>query len=160
MKWTKLTDVWECVFVNVPFKVRVWPNGTAQLFFCIDNKQWSIHIASYRAVEEAKADVNNFVLGYLASCSDQVHRECLEANTMTWRKLKEQLDEIPEEQLDEEVKVLDTAIDWCGVPSIVKAEDNQYKNDDAGHDVEGLDLDYCNYSVVVEKGHYYLHTKL
>ncbi len=165
MKWTKIFDTWECVFTNVPFKVIVVPSKEGVMAsLSIAVREWWEVVATkhYASVELAKSEVHLFILEHLALYSAQVHRECLEANVMTWRKLKEQLDQIPEDQLNEEVKVLDTAFDWCGTPSIVKADEDQYQNDDNGHDVdvERGELDHCDHSVVVEKGHYYLHTEL
>jgi len=171
MRWTKITSqhgvllYWECVFVNVPFIVRIVDEKeywTAGLLFQFGDHVKLLTSETYPSIGTAKSEVESFVLNHLAQYSAQVHRECLEANVMTWRKLKEQLDQIPEDQMDEEIKVLDTGWDWCGTPSIVKAEEDQHKNDDNSNDldIENTDLDFCNHSVVVEKGHYYLHTEL
>jgi hypothetical protein len=164
MRWTKINDHWECVFVNVPFKVLLVDKVEfikATLLFT-EKDFWvkEISTKTYASIELAKSEVEQFILEHLAMYSAQVHQECLEANVMTWRKLKQQLDEIPEDQLDEEIKVLDTGYDWCGTPAIVKAIDDQLQNDDNGHDVTEEDIGFCNHSVVVEKGHYYLHTEL
>ena len=170
MRWSEITasgvKYWECVFVNVPFKVVVelTPQAVTSTLYLVWNHTTHIQLAKKEceSVEQAKSEVESFVLDHLALYSAQVHCECLEANVMTWRKLREQLDQIPEDQLDEEVKVLDTGWDWCGTPSIVRAEEDQHKNDDNSNDldIENTDLDFCNHSVVVEKGHYYLHTEL
>lgn len=162
MRWTKVNNHWECLFVNVPFKVTVSKEKysvESSLYFtrlngCLLDKR------EYETVDDAKSDVESFILDHLAQYSAIVHRECLEAKVMTWRKLKEQLDQIPEDQLDEEIKVLDTGCDWCGTPAIVCAVEDQLQNEDNGHDVTEEDVDFCNHSVVVEKGHYYLHTEL
>ena len=164
MRWTKVNDHWECIFVNVPFKVLLVDKVEfikATLLFT-EKDFWVKEIATktYPSFEVGKSEVESFVLDHLAQYSAIVHRECLKSNVMTWRKLREQLDQIPEDQLDEEVKVLDTAIDWCGTPAIVLAIEDQLQNDDNGHDVTEEDVDFCNHSVVVEKGHYYLHTEL
>lgn len=163
MRWTKTFNTWECTFTTVPFKVIVVPSKEGVIAsLSIAVREWWEVVATkhYASVELAKSEVHLFILEHLAQYSAIVHRECLEANVMTWRKLKEQLDQIPEDQLEEEVKVLDTATDWCGTPAIVLALDDQLQNEDNGHDVTEEDVAFCNHSVVVEKGHYYLHTEL
>jgi len=155
MRWTQVNNCWECVFANVPFKVRVWQNGTAHLFFLFGTNQFLIHSFQYPSIEEAKADVNNFILNYLALYSAQVHRECLEANVMTWRKLKEQLDQIPENQLDEAINHLDTDGYWIGEPRIELATEDMYMEEDL-RDCTRDNLTYIE--LVVEKGKYFLST--
>ena len=155
MRWTQVNNCWECVFANVPFKVRVWQNGTAHLFFLFGTNQFLIHSFQYPSIEEAKADVNNFILNYLALYSAQVHRECLEANVMTWRKLKEQLDQIPENQLDEAINHLDTDGYWIGEPRIELATEDMYMEEDL-RDCTRDNLTYID--LVVEKGKYFLST--
>ena len=162
MRWTKTFDTWECVFVNAPFKVVIVPTvDGAQASLSIEVRQWREVVAykPYSSVEEAKADVNNFVLDHLALYSAQVHRECLNANVMTWRKLKEQLDQIPEDQLDEEVKVLDSSDDWYGYPEIVKANKDQFKDDDC-RNVTDFNTIVDDQVLVVENGSYYLSIEL
>jgi len=166
MRWTKVNDCCECVFVNVPFKVKVFPNIPTQgvesiLYYFSYNTEEQLELNCYSSIEDAKSDVENFILNHLAMYSAQVHKEFFYDNVMTWRKLKQQLDEIPEDQLDEEIKVLDTGYDWCGTPKIVKAVDDKLQNNDNGYDVTKEEASgFGDYSIVVEKGHYYLHTEL
>ena len=162
MRWNKINDHWECVFDNVPFKVILVDKVEfikATLLFT-EKDFWVKEIATktYASVELAKSEVHLFILEHLAQYSAIVHRECLEANVMTWRKLREQLDQIPEDQLDRPVRVLDADWDWCGTPSIVKAEKDRYSLEDNGHDTEYTEGVQC--IPEVEEGHYYLDIEL
>jgi len=162
MRWNKITSqhgvllYWECVFVNVPFIVRIvdekeyWKAG---LLFQFGDHVKLLTSETYPSIGTAKSEVESFVLDHLALYSAQVHRECLEANVMTWRKLKEQLDQIPEDQLDEEIKVLDSDNDWMGEPEIIKAEKNMFCDEVSSQDVSK------GYPVV-DKDHYYLSVEL
>ena len=157
MRWNKVNDHWECVFVNVPFKVILVDKVEfikATLLFT-EKDFWMKEIATktYATVELAKSEVHLFILEHLASYSAQVHRECLEANVMTWRKLREQLDQIPEDQLDEAIRVLDSDNDWIGEPEIIKAEKNMFCDEISSQDVSK------GYPVV-DKDHYYLTIEL
>ena len=162
MRWNEITasgvKYWECVFVNVPFKVRYYPDERMDLFFCKGNKEYLLHCGSSKSIETAKLEVESFVLDHLALYSAQVHRECLEANVMTWRKLKEQLEQIPEDQLDEAIRVLDSDNDWFGEPSIIKAVEDKYSLEINGHDTKYTEEDQC--IPEVENGHYYLTVEL
>lgn len=159
MRWTKVNDHWECVFVNVPFAVHIVRGKykiESRLYFSVFNTV--LTTSEYETVEDAKSDVENFVLNYLALYSAQVHRECLEANIMTWRKLRQQLNEIPEDQLDNLVRVLDSDGDWVGEPEIIKASQDMYKDCELGHDCtlsHGTDDE-----LIVEEGNYYLSIEL
>ncbi len=162
MRWNKINDHWECVFVNVPFKVILVDKVEfikATLLFT-EKDFWVKEIATktYASVELAKSEVHLFILEHLAQYSAIVHRECLEANVMTWRKLKEQLDQIPEDQLDEAIRVLDSDGDWMGEPEIIKASQDMYKDSELGHDCtlsHGTDDE-----LVVVNSHYYLSIEL
>ena len=157
MRWNKINDHWECVFINVPFKVILVDKVEfikATLLFT-EKDFWVKEIATktYASVELAKSEVHLFILEHLALYSAQVHRECLEANVMTWRKLKEQMDEIPEDQLDEAIRVLDSDNDWMGEPEIIKAEKIMFCDEVSSQDVtKGYP--------VVDKDHYYLSIEL
>ena len=157
MRWNKINDHWECVFVNVPFKVILVDKIEfikATLLFT-EKDFWVKEIATktYASVELAKSEVHLFILEHLAQYSAIVHRECLEANVMTWRKLKEQMDEIPEDQLDEAIRVLDSDNDWMGEPEIIKAEKIMFCDEVSSQDVtKGYP--------VVDKDHYYLSIEL
>ena len=163
MRWNEITasgvKYWECVFVNVPFKVRYYPDERMDLFFCKGNKEYLLHCGSSKSIETAKLEVESFVLDHLALYSAQVHRECLEANVMTWRKLKEQLEQIPEDQLDDAIKVLDSSDDWHGYPEIVKADKDQFKDDDC-RNVTDFNTIVDDQVLVVENGAYYLSIEL
>ena len=162
MRWTKINDHWECVFVNVPFKVILVDKVEfikATLLFT-EKDFWVKEIATktYASVELAKSEVHLFILEHLAQYSAIVHRECLEANVMTWRKLREQLDQIPEDQLDEAINHLDTDGYWVGEPRIELADEDQYAEIDDFKDVTGNVVNPKDYSLVVEKGKYFLST--
>lgn len=76
---------------------------------------------------------------------------------MTWRKLKQQLDGIPEDQLDEEVKVLDSDGDWVGEPKISNTTERMWRDINTYHDcTNSVYITKDDAEVVVEKGHYYL----
>ncbi len=167
MRWNKITSAnnlflyWECVFVNVPFSVRVFDDAEgvkARLFFTAGDQLNPITSKIYPSIDVAQAEVESFVLSHLALYSAQVHRECLEANVMTWRKLQEQLDQIPENQLDEAIRVLDSDNDWFGEPSIIKAEEDKYSLEINGHDTKYTEEEQC--IPEVEVGHYYLDIEL
>jgi len=167
MRWNKITSqhgvllYWECVFVNVPFIVRIvdekeyWKAG---LLFQFGDHVKLLTSETYPSIGTAKSEVESFVLDHLALYSAQVHRECLEANVMTWRKLKEQLDQIPEDQLDEAINHLDTDGYWVGEPRIELADEDQYAEIDDFRDVTGSVVNPKDYSLVVEKGKYFLST--
>lgn len=162
MRWNKINDHWECVFVNVPFKVILVDKVEfikATLLFT-EKDFWVKEIATktYASVELAKSEVHLFILEHLALYSAIVDRECLEANVMTWRKLREQLDQIPEDQLDEAIRVLDSDNDWFGEPSIIKAEEDKYSLEINGHDAKYTEEEQC--IPEVEKGHHYLTIEL
>lgn len=162
MRWTKVNNHWECVFTNVPFKVLLVDKVEfikATLLFT-EKDFWVKEIATktYPSVEVAKSEVESFVLDHLTQYSEIIHRECLEANVMTWRKLKEQLDQIPENQLDEAIRVLDSDNDWFGEPCIVKAEEDKYSLEINGHDTKYTEKEQC--VPEVEKGHHYLTIEL
>ena len=162
MKWIKFSDHWECVFVNVPFKVLLVDEIEfikATLLFT-EQDFWMKKIATktYSSVELAKAEVHLFILDHLAQYSEIVHHECLEANVITWRKLKEQLDQIPEDQLDEPINHLDTDGYWVGEPRVELAKQDQYAEIDDFKDVTGNVINPKDYSLVIEKGKYFLST--
>jgi len=162
MRWNKINDHWECVFVNVPFKVILVDKVEfikATLLFTHDDF-WVREIGSktYSSVELAKSEVHLFIIQQLAEYSNTVQEEYTKEQVMTWRKLKQQLDEIPEEQLDDLVRVLDSDGDWAGEPEIIKASQDMYKDCELGHD--------CTLShgtddvLIVVKGNYYLSIEL
>jgi len=166
MRWTEITasgvKYWECVFVNVPFKVVVelTPQAVTSTLYLVWNHTTHIQLAKKEceSIEQAKVEVEAFVLDHLALYSAQVHRECLNANVMTWRKLKEQLEQIPEDQLDEAIRVLDSDGDWIGEPEIIKASQDMYKDSELGYDCtlsHGTDDE-----LVVVNSHYYLSIEL
>ena len=164
MRWSKVTNLndvvvyWECIFVNIPFLVRVEPykDGVkAWLNFTYGNSVNPVTSKTYPSIDVAQAEVESFVLDHLALYSAQVHRECLNANVMTWRKLKEQLDQIPEDQLDEAINHLDTDGYWIGEPRIELADEDQYMENDC-RDCTGDNL--TDVDLVVEKGKYFLST--
>jgi len=165
MRWIKFSDHWECIFTNVPFKVLLVDKVEfikATLLFT-EKDFWVKEIASktYPSVEVAKSEVESFVLGHLAQYSAIVHRECLEVNVMTWRKLKEQLDQIPEDQLDEEINHIDTDGYWVGCPEIIKAQEAMWKDTTTNHDcTDSVYITKEDAEIVVEKGHYYLTIEL
>lgn len=167
MRWNKITNqhgvllYWDCVFVNVPFLVKVFDDAEgvkARLFFAPGNHLNPVTSKIYSSIDVAQADVENFVLDHLAQYSAIVHRECLEANVMTWRKLKEQLDQIPEDQLDEAINHLDTDGYWVGEPKVELAEEDCYAELDNAKDATGRVDNPKDYSLVVEKGKYFLST--
>ena len=161
MRWTQVNNCWECVFVNVPFYVKVVQGKykvESRLHFVSPIPSTILTTSEYDSVEDAKSDVNNFVMNHLALYSAQVHRECLGANVMTWRKLREQLDQIPEDQLDEAINHLDTDGYWVGEPRIELADEDQYAEIDDFKDVTGNVVNPKDYSLVVEKGKYFLST--
>lgn len=161
MRWSEITasgvKYWECVFVNVPFKVVVelTPQAVTSTLYLVWNYTTHIQLAKKEceSVDQAKSEVESFVLDHLALYSAQVHRECLNVNVMTWRKLKEQLDQIPEDQLDEAIRVLDSDNDWMGEPEIIKAEKDVFCDEVSSQDVSK------GYPVV-DKDHYYLSIDL
>ena len=77
---------------------------------------------------------------------------------MTWRKLKEQWDQIPEDQLDEAINHLDTDGYWVGDPRIELTSENQYMEKQDCRDVTGDTFISENTEIVVEKGKYFLST--
>lgn len=162
MRWTKVNDQWQCVFVNVPFKVILVDKVEfikATLLFTHDDF-WVREIATktYASVELAKSEVEQFILEHLALYSAQVHRECLEANVMTWRKLKQQLDEIPEDQLDEAINHLDTDGYWVGEPRIELADNDLFMESADCKDCSDWEPIGEDQELVVEKGKYFLST--
>lgn len=165
MRWNKIHNYWECVFVNVPFKIVVTDEieyMKAILYFTAGGV-WNEPITSktFPSIEVAKSEVESFVLDHLAQYSAIVHRECLEAKVMTWRKLKEQLDQIPEDQLDEEIKVLDSDGDWLGCPEIITAQESMWKDTTTNHDcTDSVYITKEDAEIVVEKGKYYLSIEL
>ena len=165
MRWTKITSgettlYWECNFVNVPFVVRVVPDNAgvkAHLYYLLQ----VLTSKTYPSIDVAQAEVESFVLDHLALYSAQVHRECLEANVMTWRKLKEQLKQIPEEQLDEAIRVLDSDGDWIGEPKIINADESMWKDTTTHYDcTDSVYITKEDAEIVVEKGKYYLSIEL
>lgn len=162
MRWTKVNDHWECVFVNVPFKVLLVDKVEfikATLLFTEKNF-WVKEIATktYPSFEVAKSEVESFVLDHLTQYSTIVHRECLEANVMTWRKLREQLDQIPEDQMDDPINHLDIDGYWVGEPRIELADKDQYMDEDDCRDVTDSNIIVEDAKLVVEKGKYFLST--
>lgn len=162
MRWTKVNDHWECVFTDVPFKVLLVDKVEfikATLLFT-EKDFWVKEIATktYASVELAKSEVESFVLDHLAQYSAIVHRECLEAKVMTWRKLKEQLDQIPEDQLDERINHLDTDGYWVGEPRIELAKQDQYMDKADCTDVTNNITRLDDHEIVVEKEKYFLST--
>lgn len=163
MRWNKVISKqegllhWECVFVNVPFKVIVRESveGVEMTLYFTNVFLNKLDSKTYPSIDVAQAEVESFVLDHLALYSAQVHRECLEANVMTWRKLKEQLDQIPEDQLDEAIDHLDTDGYWIGEPRIELADEDQYMENDC-RDCTGDNL--TDVDLVVEKGKYFLST--
>ena len=167
MRWNKITSqhgvllYWECVFVNVPFIVRIvdekeyWKAG---LLFQFGDHVKLLTSETYPSIGTAKSEVESFVLDHLALYSAQVHRECLEANVMTWRKLKEQLDQIPEDQLDEAINHLDTDGYWVGEPRIELTECDMYADEEDRRDCTGNTFISDDSELVVEKGKYFLST--
>lgn len=105
MRWNKITSqtglflYWECVFVNVPFVVRVLPDkaGVKAHLYLSNVYLSELTSKTYPSIDVAQAEVESFVLDHLAQYSAIVHRECFESKVMTWRKLREQLDQIPED---------------------------------------------------------------
>lgn len=163
MKW-KTINVggvsWVCEFEKVPFKVKVYPHVKgveAILYFIHNGSLKELTSTTYSSVDVAQVEVENFVLNHLALYSAQVHRECLEANVMTWRKLKEQLDQIPDEQLDLPINHLDTDGYWVRELRIVIAEQDQYMDNDH-RDVTDSSIIVEDQKLVVEKGKYFLST--
>lgn len=162
MRWNKITSgettlYWECNFVNVPFVVRVVPNDAgvkAHLYFNLQ----ALTSKTYPSIDVAQAEVHLFILEHLADYSAKVHRECLQAKVMTWRKLKEQLDQIPEDQLDERINHLDTDGYWIGEPRIELAEQDQYMDKADCTDVTNNITRLDDHEIVVEKGKYFLST--
>ena len=70
MRWNKINDHWECVFVNVPFKVILVDKVEfikATLLFT-EKDFWVKEIATktYASVELAKSEVHLFILEHLA----------------------------------------------------------------------------------------------
>jgi len=164
MRWNKVNDHWVCRFDNVPFKVILVDKVEfikATLLFT-EKDFWVKEIATktYGSVELAKSEVHLFILEHLAQYSAQVHRECLEANVMTWRKLREQLDQIHEDQLDEAIRVLDSEDDWLGEPEIIKAEKDRIKYKDGFKDCTDYVGSWEDREIALEKGKYYLSIKL
>ena len=162
MRWTKVNDHWECIFVNVPFKVLLVDKVEfikATLLFT-EKDFWVKEIATktYPSFEVGKSEVESFVLDHLAQYSAIVHRECLKSNVMTWRKLREQLDQIPEDQLDLPIHHLDTDGYWVGEPRIELAEQDQYTSEDDWRDVTDNIVRPEDQKLVVEKGKYFLST--
>lgn len=169
MRWNEITasgvKYWECVFVNVPFKVVVelTPQAVTSILYLVWNHTTHIQLAKKEceSIEQAKVEVESFVLDHLATYSAQVHRECLEVNVMTWRKLREQLDEIPEDQLDETIKVLDSDGDWIGEPKIINATESMWEDTTTHHDcTDSVYITKEDAEIVVEKNHYYLTVEL
>ena len=167
MKWTKTEGsssaiYWHCTFTTVPFSVMITPthDGVLAALYLVWNDATSRVVSSspYSSVEEAKADVNNLVMNHLAQLSAQVHRECLNANVMTWRKLKEQLDQIPEDQLDETISHLDTDGYWVGEPRVELTDCDMYADEEDYRDCTGNTFISEDAELVVEKGKYFLST--
>lgn len=163
MRWIKLIDTWECSFENVPFKVVVTSSkeGVRANLCIVGIEFWEpVTTKHYPSIDVAQAEVESFVLNHLALYSVQVHRECLNANVMTWRKLKEQLEQIPEDQLDEAIRVLDSEDDWLGEPEIIKAEKDRIKYKDGFKDCTDYVGSWEDREIALEKGKYYLSIKL
>lgn len=167
MRWNKVTSqhgvplYWECVFVNVPFIVRVETHSEGVktwLYFTFGNQINPIVSKIYPSIDVAQAEVESFVLDHLAQYSAIVHRECLEAKVMTWRKLKEQLDQIPEDQLDERINHLDTDGYWIGEPRIELADEDMYMEEGDCRDVTDSNIIVGDAKLVVEKEKYFLST--
>lgn len=159
MKWTKVNNQWQCVFVNVPFKVILVDKVEfikATLLFTHDDF-WVREIGSktYASVELAKSEVHLFIIQQLAEYSNTVREEYIAEQVMTWRKLKQQLDEIPEDQLDLPIHHLDTDGYWVGEPKVLLAEKDMYMETSnyANSILVTPDRD-----LVVEKGMYFLST--
>ena len=159
MRWNKINDHWECVFVNVPFKViLVDKTGFIKATLLFTEKDFwikEITTKTYPSVEVAKSEVESFILDHLAQYSAQVYHECLQDKIMTWRRLKEQLDQIPEDQLDDKINHLDPDGYWVGEPRIELAEKDFYMGIN-GVNYSGSDLE--DQDLVVEKGKYFLST--
>lgn len=169
MRWSEITasgvKYWECVFVNAPFKVVVelTPQAVTSTLYLVWNHTTHIQLAKKEceSIEQAKSEVESFVLDHLALYSAQVHRECLNANIMTWRKLREQLDQIPEDQLVEAIRVLDSDNDWIGEPEIIKAVESMWEDTTTHHDcTDSVYITKEDAEIVVEKGKYYLSIQL
>lgn len=166
MRWSEITasgvKYWECVFVNVPFKVVVelTPQAVTSTLYLVWNHTTHIQLAKKEceSIEQAKSEVESFILDHLALYSAQVHRECLNTNVMTWRKLKEQLDQIPEDQLDEAINHLDTDGYWVGEPRIELADNDLFMESADCKDCSDWEPIGEDQELVVEKGKYFLST--
>lgn len=164
MKWNKITSgettlYWECNFVNVPFIVRVASHSEGVMSrLYLPDVMLPLANKIYPSIDVAQAEVESFVLDHLALYSAQVHRECLEANVMTWRKLREQLDQIPEDQLDEAINHLDTDGYWVGEPRIELADNDLYMESADCKDCSDWEPIGEDQELVVEKGKYFLST--
>ena len=162
MKWTKVNNQWQCVFVNAPFKVILVDKVEfikATLLFTHDDF-WVKEIGSktYASFELAKSEVHLFIIQQLAEYGNTVREEYIAEQVMTWRKLKQQLDEIPEDQLDLPIHHLDTDGYWVGEPRVVLAEQDQYAGEDDWRDVTDNTKWQEDHKLVVEKGKYFLST--
>lgn len=169
MRWNKITTgngtvlCWECVFENVPYTVKVYDHceGVMSVLYLVWNAPFSIQLDSkiYPSIDDAKYDVESFVLDHLAQYSAQVFRECFQDKIVTWRKLKEQLDQIPEDQLDEVIRILDVDNDWIGEPKIIQASQDMYEDNDH-RDCTEDNVITEDAKLVIENGKYYLSIEL
>lgn len=111
------------------------------------------------SVEKGKEQVLDFTLDSLSMITAKVYQEWQVSNVMTWRKLREQIQQIPEDQLDNPVPVLDTDGYWIGEPNIELAEKDLYM-DNNSKDCSDTKFNVEDEELVVEKGNYYLNTRV